>query len=288
MRSILVCTLVFLLSLLRRSEAWFIDRPAGSKQQRDCTKLRESVISDSSSSTFPRSDPPYLAVITETSACESDECVEATLNALHRAVSEKGVDLISVRVPSSDQDEYKSRVVKLTRQLVEWSASYNFRVVLSSDWIDVALLAKAHGIHVKESHRDLIPEIRKRFKHSPALIGTSAHSLESIRTAWKVYRPDYFFVGTCYETKSHPEKVELEGPELPGQACRELAKLCDSTEQRPPVLAIGGIDERNCHEPVLRYGADGVATIRAVIQATDPGETVLKIKANMTPEKSIV
>ncbi len=40
------------------------------------------------------------------------------------------------------------------------------------------------------------------------------------------------------------------------------------------ILAIGGIDERNCFEPVVKYGADGVATIRAVMKAEDPRAVV--------------
>jgi len=50
----------------------------------------------------------------------------------------------------------------------------------------------------------------------------------------------------------------------------------------PPIIfAIGGINEQNCHEPVVTYGADGVAVIRTVMQASDPGEVVLQMKAAM-------
>jgi thiamine-phosphate diphosphorylase len=168
---------------------------------------------------------------------------------------------------------------------MEWSDECSFQVVLSSDWVDAAVEAKAHGVHVKESHRHRIPDIRSKFRGEPCLIGTSAHSVDSATSAFEVHRPDYIFVGTCYTTQSHPEKsaLELEGPELPGQVCRALEKLAG--KKRPKVLAIGGIDASNCHIPVVKFGADGVATIRAVLAAEYPADSVRSIKANMIKGK---
>jgi thiamine-phosphate pyrophosphorylase len=110
---------------------------------------------------------------------------------------------------------------------------------------------------------------------SDVTIGISAHSLESAIEAVTEYAPDYLFVGTCYKTTSHPEKskADLEGPALPGQVQRAVTSI--------PVFAIGGIDETNCHEPVLRYGAHGVAVIRAVLRSSDPAQAVIQIHNNM-------
>lgn len=104
--------------------------------------------------------------------------------------------------------------------------------------------------------------------------------MESATSAFEVHRPDYISVGTCYSTMSHPEKTTgmLEGPELPGQVCRALQKLAG--RKRPKLLAIGGLDASNCHIPV-EYGADGIATIRAVLGAEDPADSVHAIRANM-------
>jgi thiamine monophosphate synthase len=226
--------------------------------------------------------------------------MKAALQSLYAAVSTQQVDLVSVRVNvmSSSDKQNAQNVVALTRQLVAWSREYcSFRVVVSSDWVDVAVEAGAHGIHVKEIHRHRIPSIRSQFAAAAAaaaaaaggvkpsiLIGTSAHSVESAISAWNVHRPDYIFVGTCYSTMSHPEKTAgmLEGPELPGQVGRALAtSLAGSNDKkRPKVLAIGGLDDSNCHIPV-QYGADGIATIRAVLQAQDPADAVRSIRANM-------
>jgi hypothetical protein len=103
---------------------------------------------------FPLSSPPYLAIITDRDACDSEIKLQAALKALYAAVSTGQVDLVSVRVNvmSSDKDLGR-RVVELTRQLMNWSDEHSFQVVVSSDWVSAAVEVKAHGVHVKEMHR---------------------------------------------------------------------------------------------------------------------------------------
>lgn len=273
---------------------------------------------------FPRTDPPYLALITERCSCDSDERVAAALEALRAAVSTGLVDLVSVHVNIiPDQKDFnkamplnEARLVKMVKQLVEWSHGINssssscsnatttaihpFRVVVSSDWMEVGIRAGAHGVHFKETHRELIPEARKLYQElhhisdsdSELLVGTSTHTVDSAVAAWKLYQPDYFFAGTCFETESHPEKSgdDLEGPAFPAQVCQaldDMELLPSSLLRRPAVLAIGGLDASNCREQVIRgsfvpdSNADGIATIRAVLQAGDPAEAVRSIKRNM-------
>ena len=50
--------------------------------------------------------------------------------------------------------------------------------------------------------------------------------------------------------------------------------------QSPIIFAIGGIEVENCFEPV-NFGADGVAVIRSVMQASNPAEAVVNIKKSM-------
>jgi len=118
-------------------------------------------------------------------------------------------------------------------------------------------------------------------------------------------KPHYYFVGTCYLTASHPEKTsqsQLEGPGLPGRVKEALLAAFESKGRGaitatdcshenalqktalplhfPRIMAIGGIDETNCHEPV-ELGADGVAVIRAVLQADCPVARVEEMQRNM-------
>jgi len=160
-----------------------------------------------------------------------------------------------------------------------------------------------------------------RKSHENFIIGTSCHSLQSAQQSYLLspLGPDYLFVGTCYPTLSHPEKQsleQLEGPAFPGRVRQELRRMYQedsgafanekkqpqqtstssplpapqtSVLMQPPVIyAIGGIDERNCQEPVTRFGAEGVAVIRTVMQAANPRETVRQIKVAMTSQKGDV
>ena len=284
--------------------------------------------------------PPYIAVITEPDCCDSDEQMERTFQALQQATRDGLVQLVSVRValrtPKShatsltstatdlESDDKKctsveQRVRDLTCRLLRLSEQQplamqetastspvtrpRFWVVLSSDWVAMAMECRAHGVHVKESHRFRIPQIRQdhqrqvrpdsSFSSFPYWwIGTSAHSVESALHAWDNYQPDYFFVGTCYMTTSHPEKqtaADLEGPALPGQVAHALSQpLTPETQTAmppPPVLAIGGIDLDNCHEPI-GLGAQGIAMIRAVLQAADPSATVHDLHQRMSRARS--
>ncbi|KAL3903234.1 MAG: hypothetical protein SGILL_010523, partial [Bacillariaceae sp.] len=228
---------------------------------------------------------PLLAVITEPDACHNDERMEATYEAIQNAVSTKQVDLVSVRLDSAHDNStgVLERASNLTRRLVELSreadaASPMFQVVCSSDLVSVAVEAQAHGIHIKEHHLERGSDIVAQFDY-PIIIGTSAHSIQSLPDSKEhTIRPHYYFVGTCYMTASHPEKnaVDLEGPALPGEFKRGLAQQGLSL----PVFAIGGIDDTNCDEPVA-LGADGVAVIRAVLQADNPADMVSWLQEEM-------
>lgn len=253
------------------------------------------------------SPPCWLAIITEPDACDTDERLEESYQAIAKAVSERpdSVSLVSIRLTPSDSADVLDRATKLTKRLVqlsescieqgtersgdetdkEKSTSSSFKVVCSSDWVEAAVLGGAHGVHVKEHHLSQIPFIRERLsatrESSSVWIGTSAHSVESALNSYRQYQPDYYFVGTCFLTASHPEKTseaDLEGPTLPGKVKRAL--LAEPTTTTPKVMAIGGIDASNCHIPV-ELGADGVAVIRAVLQAKDPARAVADMQHSM-------
>ena len=240
-----------------------------------CVKNVES-LSPQAPSAFSFARPPHLALVTERCTCDSEARLKESIAALRRACcGSKAVDLVSVRI---DPEAPRERVVRLTKALIEIrDDTHFFRVVLNSDWKDLVAESGADGVHFKEAHRHLIASVRQL--HPNLLVGASAHSVESALEVHSEYHPDYFFVGTCYMTDSHPEKAEadLEGPLLPGEVTQALQT---ETISPPPVFAIGGIDLLNCHVPVC-YGANGTATIRAVLHSFDPGIVASQMKENM-------
>jgi len=225
-----------------------------------------------------------------------------------------GIDLISIRVsnPNGDGDDddgsFQKRVVELTKKIASLRNEQNKFHIVVNDNVQAAIDADADGIHVKEKNAHDIPSIRRRiiqhrrehFKgRSPSssseenrvvLIGTSSHAVSTAQSTVRNFQPDYLFVGTCYPTQTHPEKAveDLEGPELPGMVKEALDRDLEEgedTNRRPPIVyAIGGIDEYNCREPVRRHGADGVAVIRSVMQAEDPGGVVRDMRDRMMAE----
>ncbi len=263
---------------------------------------------------------PLLAVITETDACDTEEKMQYTYETVKKATSTGKVDLVSIRLslPASRDDngdenesyyQVLDRARRLTKDLVALSSKQreerrndddeqpqlSFVVVCSSDLVSVAVDARANGVHVKEHHLGRLPHIVGQFDY-PIVIGTSTHSVESALKSYfdsdennpseSKIKPHYYFVGTCYLTASHPEKTlesQLEGPELPGRVKMALKERAESKNQStilPRIMAIGGIDETNCHKPVA-LGADGVAVIRAVLQADLPVERVEDMQTSM-------
>ena len=246
----------------------------------------------------PCAEPPYLAIITERDACNTHEHVEATFEAISKAVETGKVDVVSIRLsrPTNDKElfDVHNRALDLTKRLVQLAENTesepptgtpNFWVVCSSDWVDLALEANAHGVHVKEAHISKIPNIRQAAIRSNFVIGTSTHSVSSAIDSYRVHRPDYYFAGTCFRTPSHPEKTEeeLEGPTFPGEVRQALQHEITKSGREdtcPVVFGIGGLDETNCDIPVS-HGVDGVAVIRAVLQSPNPAETTAAIYSNM-------
>lgn len=248
-------------------------------------------------------NPPYIAVLTEPDACNSNARVDETIHAIEQATAGGGVNLVVLRVADDSEGRCALHKWKLLQSLAQLKSRRTFHLVVNDD-VNIVLRAMAQnvsvdGVHVKERNVHLIPSIRSQLENAEVssekdvIIGTSCHSIESATKSYLLPSrgPDYLFVGTCYLTQSHPEKKtlnQLEGPTLPGKVKQELYLIHNNTQldRIPPVIfAIGGIDEENCHEPVLKYGADGVAVIRTVMQATDSSEIVRRMKRLMSNEQ---
>ena len=274
-----------------------------SKRSND--RHRRQTQAPASPQAWSRDDSPRLALLTEPDACDSLLRVEETMRAIDIATRGGGVDLVVLRVASDHGASNGTLKLALLRNLSKVRDANGFKLVVNDD-VDIVLDALSKGIsvdgvHVKEHNAELIPSIRSRLEHVTAcafkqnangiIIGTSCHSEESASRSYRLHPrgPDYLFVGTCYLTQSHPEKqheAQLEGPALPGRIKCMLADLHseegsgEPSRHAPTIFAIGGISESNCHEPVA-LGADGVATIRTVMQASDPGEAVERMRCAM-------
>lgn len=120
--------------------------------------------------------------------------------------------------------------------------------ILVNDRLDVALSARAHGVHLRGTS---FSAARIRPLVSPAfLIGRSVHSVNEAVTAADEGGLDYLIFGPVFETVSKPGQTPV-GAGL-------LSVVAQAT--RLPVLAIGGITPDRIGD-VMRAGACGVAGI---------------------------
>ena len=190
-------------------------------------------------------------VITDPSCGEGREIVEVVRAALRGGAG--AVQLRGKEMTGREMVELGQRLRSATREAGA--------LLFVNDRVDVALAIDADGAHVGDA--DLPLTSARRITPSSFLLGRSVDGLDSARAA-ELEDADYLGVGPVYGT---PSKLDA-GPAIglgPIRAIRAATTL--------PLVAIGGIDAGNAAD-VADAGADGVAVIRAIMQAADPAEAV--------------
>jgi thiamine-phosphate pyrophosphorylase len=129
--------------------------------------------------------------------------------------------------------------------------------LIVNDRVDIALAVDADGIHLGQS--DLPIAVARELLGPDKIVGGTASTLQDAIAVQKE-GADYVGFGHIYATASKKKRGDPKGPEALREICRVLAI---------PVVAIGGIDERNFRE-VLDAGAWGIAVIAVVCAAPDP------------------
>jgi thiamine-phosphate pyrophosphorylase len=117
----------------------------------------------------------------------------------------------------------------------------------------------ADGVHLPEHDAHLhIDEGRRA-----GLVGVSTHSVDS---ALRFRNADYVILGPIWPTASKPGH--------PGAGLSILAGVDGA-----PVFAIGGVDSAERARACRAAGAHGVAVIRAILAADDPGAAAAALVA---------
>ena len=134
-------------------------------------------------------------------------------------------------------------------------------LLIVNDRCDLALAIDADGAHVGQT--DLPLDHARQLLGDRKILGISTHTPEQL-TAAAAGHPDYIAYGPIFETRTksdHAAVVGIEGI----RAVRQLTAL--------PLFAIGGISAETVGA-IKEAGADGVAVISAVGQASDIGRAV--------------
>jgi thiamine-phosphate pyrophosphorylase len=159
-----------------------------------------------------------------------------------------GCRLIQIR----EKDLGARALYQFTRAAIERAQPYGAKVLVN-DRLDVAIAAGADGVHLPVSSLPaaVVRGCVSRLGLSDFLVGVSTHSLGEARAA-ESGGADFIVLGPVYDTPSKRASGLPLGIEYFAEVCRAV---------NIPVLALGGIDLSNFHEP-LRRGAAGIAAIR--------------------------
>lgn len=164
--------------------------------------------------------------------------IPRVLGCIDRAIA-CGVDLVQIR----EKDLSARALLDLTARAVSLAAGTHTRILVN-DRLDVALAARAHGVHLPSGSPP--PAVWRQITPPGFLIGVSCHTPDDIRAAEGA---DYVVYGPVFPSPGKGAPIGLDG----------LARGVEAASM--PVLALGGVDEGNAAECLAR-GASGIAAIR--------------------------
>jgi thiamine-phosphate pyrophosphorylase len=176
---------------------------------------------------------------------------------LARLCAEGGATLVQLRDKLSE-----TRAMVETARAIKAALAPSGVPFVVNDRIDVALAAKADGVHLGPD--DMAVEDARALLGKDAIIGLSIKSVAEAEAA-PVELIDYVGSGGIYVTLSKQQKNAPIGP-------TGLARIVSVLRRRAPIMpvcGIAGIDASNAAE-VIAAGADGIAVISALSLKPDP------------------
>lgn len=197
---------------------------------------------------------PALLLITDRAACGA-RTLPQTLEAALAAI-----DPARVAVQLREKDLPGRELLALGREVLEVCRARGVPLLLN-DRLDVALALGAEGVHLGAGS---ISAADAREVWPGAWIGVSCHSVEELRE--RSPAADFATWGPVFAT---PSKARY-GPPV------GTARLDEALAVGLPLVALGGVDESNAAD-LLAQGFSGVACIRAVFSAQDPGAAAAKL-----------
>lgn len=192
-------------------------------------------------------EKPLIYLITKGEATDSNSA-ESCVRILEtvRAAVEQEISLIQIR----EKRLSGRQLFELTAAAAEITHGSETRLLVN-DRSDIALAAKADGVHLTTS--SLSAAIIRKTLPKNFVIGVSTHSVDEAILANKD-GADFAVFGPVFTTPGKGEPCGL----------TELHAVCEKLKPFP-IIGLGGIDETN-FESVLRSGASGIAAIRYLIE----------------------
>lgn len=190
------------------------------------------------------SDAGILCAVTDPADPRTPGASEVALLEAVVLLARSGIDLIQIRAPGLEA----AALLRVTAAAVDAARGGSTRILVN-ERLDVAIAARAHGVHLRGASmpaRDV-----RRLAPPSFLVGRSVHSAEEAEREADAGGLDYLIAGAVFPSAS----------KSPGHPVMGISGLADVCRRVPlPVIAIGGIDETRLAE-VAAAGAAGVAAI---------------------------
>jgi thiamine-phosphate pyrophosphorylase len=209
---------------------------------------------------------PTLYLVTDTELCRPTPVADVV-----RAAVAGGVTAVQVR------DKHASRrdLLELVRAVQRAVADTPGVRVVVNDALDVALIARADGVHVGQ---DDLPAAEVRALIGPdRLLGLSVSSRAELDAALALPAGTLDLVGLSpvWGTPTKPDT----GPALGLAGVAELASAARAGGLA--AVAIGGISDDRA-AAVTATGVDGICVVSAVCAAADPAAAARKLRDEVT------
>ena len=193
---------------------------------------------------------PTLCLVTDLAVIGNN--TSRLLDAVSIAV-EHGVNMVQIRAPELSDAGFGALVGSLSSAIDGRALT-----IVNPSGRDVVRYAGVDGVQLTENATLSVAAVRQLYGGA-TLVGRSVHSISGARDA-RASGADYLVLGTIFPSATHPGG-ETHGAEIIHRTV---------SETRLPVMGIGGIDVENVVE-VMRAGASGIAVVRSILGAADPG-----------------
>ena len=163
-----------------------------------------------------------------------------------------GVTMVQLREKNLEPNDFLELALA-----VKWTLQHSGVPLIINDSVDVALQANAEGVHLGQS--DLGPREARRLLGPDAIIGLSVETMDQAQEA-EEFDIDYLGVSPIFISAT---KTDTGAP----WGLEGLSRL--RAVSRHLLVGIGSITSENAGS-VIRAGADGVAVISAICDASSP------------------
>ncbi len=185
---------------------------------------------------------PYIYPITDTriSGLSHAEQVERLIAG--------GATLIQLREKDASPAEFLDAAIRA----INVARPHGVKILIN-DRVDIALAAKADGVHLGQD--DLPPEKARAILGADAVIGFSTHTVDQAVRAVKL-PIDYIAIGPAFATATKADTEPVVGLEGLRQVRDAIGDF--------PLVAIGGIN-KDTVSSVFEAGADSAAMIGGIL-----------------------